>query len=75
MQTFLKKELEKVFLEVTPRIDELNLLREQDKITQKHFDELLKIVKKVDKAKDFISKRKYMKYIQNVFMISVFYRS
>ncbi|MEH1011375.1 hypothetical protein QM027_12700 [Campylobacter concisus] len=25
MQTFLKKELEKVFLEVTPRIDELNL--------------------------------------------------
>ena len=74
MQTFLKKELEKVFLEVTPRIDELNLLREQDKITQKHFDELLKIVKKVDKAKDFISKRKYMKYIQNVFMISVFYQ-
>lgn len=74
MQTFLKKELEKVFLEVTPRIDELNLLRGQDKITQKHFNELLKIVKKVDKAKDFISKRKYMKYIQNVFMISVFYQ-
>jgi motility accessory factor len=49
-------------------------LNNENKITEKHFNELLKITKKIDKLKDAIAKRGYKKYIENVIQISVYYQ-
>ena len=57
-----------------PSIDKLLKLNNENKITEKHFNELLKITKKIDKLKDVIAKKGYQKYIENVIQISVYYQ-
>ena len=57
-----------------PSIDKLLKLNNENKITEKHFNELLKITKKIDKLKDVIAKKSYQKYIENVIQISVYYQ-
>ena len=73
-QSEVKHRIEKVFLEVVPSIDRLLELNEKDKAVEKHFNELLKITKKIDRLKDAIAKRSYKKYIENILQISVYYQ-
>ena len=73
-QSEVKQQIEKVFLEVVPSIDKLLELNKENKIEKKHFDELLKITKKIDKLKDVIAKRNYQKYVDNILQISVYYQ-
>ena len=74
IQSQVKHQIEKVFLDVVPSIDKLLKLNNENKITEKHFNELLKITKKIDKLKDVIAKKSYQKYIENVIQISVYYQ-
>ena len=73
-QSEVKQQIEKVFLEVVPSIDNLLELNKENKIEKKHFNELLKITKKIDKLKDVIAKRNYQKYVDNILQISVYYQ-
>lgn len=73
-QELVKKKIEDTFLEITPQVDKLVQLKSDGKINEKHYSELLKITKKIDKVKNFISKKKHLKYIENIFQISVFYQ-
>ena len=74
IQSDVKSQIEKVFLDVVPIIDKLLKLNNENKITEKHFNELLKITKKIDRLKDTIAKKSYQKYIENVIQISVYYQ-
>ena len=74
IQTLVKTKIEEVFLDLTPKIDNLLLLRDKGEINIKYFNQLIKISNKIDKLKNFISHRKYMKFIENVFTISVYHQ-
>ncbi len=74
IQSDVKSQIEKVFLDVVPIIDKLLKLNNENKITEKHFNELLKITKKIDKLKDVIAKKSYQKYIENILQISVYHQ-
>ena len=74
IQSQVKHQIEKVFLDVVPSIDKLLKLNNENKITEKHFNELLKITKKIDKLKDVIAKKSYQKYIENILQISVYHQ-
>ena len=74
IQTQAKEEIEKVFLEITPKVDYFISLRDKGEINEKHFNQLIKISNKIDRLKNTISKRKYMRFIENVFVISTYYQ-
>jgi len=74
IQTQVKEKIEKVFLEIAPKIDHFTSLKTRGEITIKHFEQLVKLSNKIDRLKNIISKRKYMKFIENVFTISVYYQ-
>ena len=74
VQTQAKEEIEKVFLEITPKVDYFISLRDKGEINEKHFNQLIKISNKIDRLKNTISKRKYMRFIENVFVISTYYQ-
>ncbi|AQW83863.1 PseE protein, putative pseudaminic acid transferase [Campylobacter pinnipediorum subsp. pinnipediorum] len=74
IQTEAKNKVEAAFLEITPKIDELLELKNNNKIEEKHFKDLVKISKKIDKLKDFLSSKRIMGHIENILTISVFYQ-
>ena len=74
VQTQAKEQIEKVFLEITPKVDYFISLRDKGEINEKHFKQLIKISNKIDRLKNTISKRKYMRFIENVFVISTYYQ-
>ena len=74
IQNEVKHQIEKVFLELVPSIDKLLELNREHKITSKHYNELLKITKKIDKLKDVTTKKSYQKYIENILQISVYHQ-
>lgn len=74
IQNLVKSHIESVFLQVAPKIDEILKLRDEGKITDKIFNRLVQISKKIDKAKDFIGKSKFRPYIENILGISIFYQ-
>ena len=74
VQTQAKEEIEKVFLEITPKVDYFISLRDKGEINEKHFNQLIKISNKIDRLKNKISKRKYMRFIENIFVISTYYQ-
>ncbi|WP_109147018.1 motility associated factor glycosyltransferase family protein [Campylobacter concisus] len=74
IQTLVKTKIEEVFLDLTPKIDNLLFLRDKGEINTKHFKQLVKISNKIDRLKKFISHKKYMRHIENVFTISVYYQ-
>lgn len=69
-----KRIIEEAFLEVTPKIDEILKLRDEGKINEKHFDRLVKISNRIDKAKDTIAKPKFKRFIENIVSISVYFQ-
>ena len=74
VQTQAKEKIEKVFLELTPKIDNFTILRDKGEINTKYFKELVGISNKIDKLKNCISHKKYMRYIENIFAISTYYQ-
>lgn len=74
VQTQAKEKIEKVFLELTPKIDNFMLLRDKNEIDTKHFKQLVGISNKIDNLKNCISHKKYMRYIENIFAISTYYQ-
>ena len=74
VQTQAKEKIEKVFLELTPKIDNFMILRDKGEINTKHFKELVGISNKIDKLKNCISHKKYMRYIENIFVISTYHQ-
>ena len=74
VQTQAKEKIEKVFLELTPKIDNFMLLRDKNEINTKHFKQLIGISNKIDKLKNCISHKKYMRYIENIFVISTYHQ-
>lgn len=74
IQTLIKAKIEEVFLDLTPKIDNILLLRDKGKINTRHFKQLVKISNKIDRLKKFISHKKYMRHIENVFTISVYHQ-
>ena len=49
-------------------------MRDKGEINEKHFKQLIKISNKIDRLKNTISKRKYMRFIENIFVISTYYQ-
>ena len=74
MQTMAKEKIEKVFLEIVPKIDGIMRLRDSDKITENLLDDLLKITNKIDKIKNFLSQKKFKSSIQNILQMAVYYQ-
>lgn len=74
IQQLVKEKVEKVFLEVVPKIDEIINLKNENKIKEKLFTKILKISNKIDKVKDFMSSAKYKKYIETIVQISIYYQ-
>ena len=74
VQTQAKEEIEKVFLEITPKVDYFISLRDKGEIKEKYFNQLIKISNKIDRLKNTILKRKYMRFIENIFVISTYYQ-
>ena len=70
----VKDRLEKVFLDIVGDIDTMTKLRDDGKITEKHFKKLVAITKKIDKAKDFAGQQKFRRYIEYILSISVYYQ-
>ncbi|MFC2587018.1 MAG: 6-hydroxymethylpterin diphosphokinase MptE-like protein [Campylobacter sp.] len=69
-----KDKIESLFLEIVPTIDELLAQKRNGQENEKMFPRLLKIVKKIDKLKDFISMPRRAKRIEYMFQMSVFYQ-
>ena len=74
VQTQAKEQIEKVFLEITPKVDYFISLRDKGEIKEKYFNQLIKISNKIDRLKNTILKRKYMRFIENIFVISTYYQ-
>ncbi|WP_260173361.1 motility associated factor glycosyltransferase family protein [Campylobacter sp. 19-13652] len=73
-QRVVKQRIEDIFLDVAPHIDEMIALKEQGKVSVKHFSKLLTISKKIDKVKAMVIKDSLRKYIENIVQISIFYQ-
>lgn len=74
IQNRCKARCEKLFLQLTPKIDELLKLKEDNKINETHFDKLISINEKIDNLKDYLSTKQNMKYAENIISISVFFQ-
>ncbi|QCD44017.1 motility associated factor glycosyltransferase family protein [Campylobacter mucosalis] len=70
-QSEVKAKIEKVFLDITPKIDKLLKLNNEGKLTNDHFGALVKISDKIDKVKNMIDIKKYRKHVSNILKISV----
>lgn len=69
-----KDKIESLFLEIVPTIDKLLAQKRNGQEDEKMFPKLLKIVKKIDKLKDFITAPRRAKRIEYIFQMSVFYQ-
>lgn len=69
-----KDKIESLFLEIVPTIDKLLAQKRNGQENEKMFPKLLKIVKKIDKLKDFITAPRRAKRIEYIFQMSVFYQ-
>lgn len=74
IQEIVKNKVEKEFLKITPKIDKIIKLRDENKITQDLFPRLVAISIAIDKVKDFISRKKYRAETDNIIAISVYYQ-
>ncbi|CAD7288706.1 motility associated factor glycosyltransferase family protein [Campylobacter suis] len=71
IQTLAKQKIEKVFLKVVPKIDELIKLRDESKADESFFPKLVKISNDIDVLKNTLANKKFVKYIGNILGISV----
>ena len=69
-----KERIEKAFLDVTPKIDALLNLSDEEKKTEKTFKKLVKITDKIDSLKTFLSKSRYKKAVETILQIAVYHQ-
>ena len=74
MQTMAKEKIEKVFLEIVPKIDDIMRLRDSDKITENLLNNLLKITDKIDKTKNFLVQKRFKSSVENILQMAVYYQ-
>jgi motility accessory factor len=74
MQTMAKEKIEKVFLEIVPKIDGIMRLRDSDKITENLLNDLLKITSKIDKIKNFLVQKRFKSSVENILQMAVYYQ-
>ena len=74
MQTMAKEKIEKVFLEIVPKIDDIMRLRDSDKITENLLNDLLKITSKIDKIKNFLVQKRFKSSVENILQMAVYYQ-
>lgn len=74
MQTMAKEKIEKVFLEIVPKIDDIMRLRDSDKITENLLNDLLKITDKIDKIKNFLVQKRFKSSVENILQMAVYYQ-
>lgn len=74
MQTMAKEKIEKVFLEIVPKIDDIMRLRDSDKITENLLNDLLKITNKIDKTKNFLVQKRFKSSVENILQMAVYYQ-
>lgn len=74
MQTMAKEKIEKVFLEIVPKIDDIMRLRDSDKITENLLNDLLKITDKIDKTKNFLVQKRFKSSVENILQMAVYYQ-
>lgn len=74
MQTMAKEKIEKVFLEIVPKIDGIMRLRDSDKITENLLNDLLKITDKIDKIKNFLVQKRFKSSVENILQMAVYYQ-
>lgn len=74
MQTMAKEKIEKVFLEIVPKIDGIMRLRDSDKITENLLNDLLKITDKIDKTKNFLVQKRFKSSVENILQMAVYYQ-
>lgn len=73
-QETVKSKIEQGFLSVVKDIDAMLKLRDEDKVNEKMFGKLVKISNKIDKVKNFVSSKRFQKYIENILTISVYFQ-
>ncbi|EAU01429.1 motility associated factor glycosyltransferase family protein [Campylobacter curvus] len=73
-QETVKSKIEQGFLSVVKDIDTMLKLRDEDKVNEKMFGKLVKISNKIDKVKNFVSSKRFQKYIENILTISVYFQ-
>ena len=74
MQTMAKEKIEKVFLEIVPKIDDIMRLRDSDKITENLLNDLLKITDKIDKIKNFLVQKRFKSSVENILQMAVYHQ-
>lgn len=74
MQTMAKEKIEKVFLEIVPKIDGIMRLRDSDKITENLLNDLLKITDKIDKIKNFLVQKRFKSSVENILQMAVYHQ-
>ena len=74
MQTMAKEKIEKVFLEIVPKIDGIMRLRDSDKITENLLNDLLKITSKIDKIKNFLVQKRFKSSVENILQMAVYHQ-
>ncbi|MBN7288915.1 MULTISPECIES: motility associated factor glycosyltransferase family protein [Campylobacter] len=73
-QETVKSKIEQGFLSVVKDIDAMLKLRDEGKVNEKMFGKLVKISNKIDKVKNFVSSKRFQKYIENILTISVYFQ-
>ena len=74
IQETVKSKIEQGFLSVVKDIDSMLKLRDEGKVNEKMFGKLVKISNKIDKVKNFVSSKRFQKYIENILTISVYFQ-
>ena len=69
-----KRQIEEVFLELVPQIDELIAKKEAGEVSEKMFSKLAKITSKIDRLKTYLSAKKHKLYIDNILQMSIYFQ-
>jgi motility accessory factor len=74
IQTKVKTRIEEVFLELVPQIDEMLEVKKNNGDVDKIFIKLSKISDKIDQLKNFISKKQFRAFLENMIQMAVYYQ-
>ena len=74
IQTKVKTRIEEVFLELVPQIDEMLEVKKNNGDVEKIFIKLSKISDKIDQLKNFIAKKQFRTFLENMIQMAVYYQ-
>lgn len=73
-QSKVKQRIEKTFLELVPKIDAMIKIKDEGGMNENLFDELTKIIDKLDKLKNYACRKNTKKYIENILQMAVYHQ-